>query len=82
MRRLGFAPYWIILVMMCVSSAHCEVLVNGIPTGKITPTRGIHQGDSISPYLFLLSAEVLSAMLSIVDGTGVLERVPTSRRGP
>jgi hypothetical protein len=82
MRKLGFAPHWIKLVMMCVSSVHYEVLVNGIPTGKIIPSRGIRQGDPISPYLFLICAEVLSAMLSRADRMGVLEGVPTSRRGP
>jgi hypothetical protein len=82
MRRLGFAPLWIKLVMMCVSIAHYAVLVNSIPMGNITPTKGIRQGDPISPYLFLMCAEALSSLLSRADGTGVLERVPTSRRGP
>jgi hypothetical protein len=56
--------------------------VNDIPTSKIFPSRGIRQGDPISPYLFLICAEVLSAMLSRADRMGVLEGVPTSRRGP
>jgi hypothetical protein len=80
--EMGFAPYWIKLMMMCVTSVHYAVLVNGIPTGKIFPSRGIRQGDPISPYLFLICAEVLSAMLSRADRMGVLEGVPTSRRGP
>ena len=35
-RRMGFAPNWIKLVMMCVSSAYYAVLVNSMPTGNIS----------------------------------------------
>ena len=82
MRRMGFAPYWIKLVMMCVSSAHYAFVVNNIPTGNIIPTRGIRQGNPISPNLFLICAEVWSYLLSRADGAGELEGVSTSRRGP
>jgi hypothetical protein len=58
------------------------VLVNGIPMGRIIPTRGIRQDDPISPYLFLICKEVLSSLLSKVDREGELEGVPTSQRGP
>ena len=36
------------------------ILVNGEPKGNITLTRGIRQGDPISPYLFLLCLEGLT----------------------
>jgi hypothetical protein len=82
MGKMGFAPGWIKLIMMCVTSAHYAILVNGIPMGKIIPTRGIRQGDPISPYLFFICAEVLSSSLIKADREGVLEEVPTSKRGP
>jgi hypothetical protein len=78
----GGTPGWIKLIMMCVTSAHYTVLVNGVPIGKLIPTRGIRQGDSISPYLFLICAKVLSSSLVKADREGVLEGVPTSKRGP
>ena len=63
MRRMGFQDRWISLVMMCVSTVTYFVLINGEPRGTIIPTRGQRQGDPISPYLFLLCAEGLSAMI-------------------
>ena len=39
--KMCFSPNWIKLIMMCVTTAHYSILVNGISTGKITLTRGI-----------------------------------------
>jgi hypothetical protein len=81
-RRMGFAERWIHLIMMCVTSASYSVLVNGDPVGLISTSRGLRQGDPISPYLFLLHAESLSSLLSQADMDGSIVGVPTSRKGP
>jgi hypothetical protein len=82
MKKLGFDDKWIDLIMMCVKSVNYAVVVNGVPCGNIRPTRGLRQGDPISPYLFLICAEVLSSMISQANYDGVLTGVPTSKRGP
>lgn len=38
-------------------------MVNEEVTGNITPSRGVRQGDPLSPYLFLLFSEGLSSLL-------------------
>lgn len=62
-KRLAFQERWIRLIMMCVSRVSYSMLIIGETKCNIIPTRGLCQGDLISPYLFLLCAEGLSAML-------------------
>jgi ribonuclease HI len=82
MLRLGFDPRWVGLTMNCISTVTYSIIVNGQPVGHIKPTRGLRQGDPLSPYLFLLCAEVLSSQLQQAEMVGLLRGVPTSVRGP
>jgi hypothetical protein len=68
--------------MMCVRTLNYVILVNGNPVRHIYPARGLWQGDSISPYLFLFCAEALSSLLVKADHIGYIGGVPTSRKGP
>ena len=71
MRKMGFNEMWISLTMMCVTTVSYSVLINGEPKGKITPSKGLRQVDPISPYLFLLCVEGLSAILKKEGGGGI-----------
>jgi hypothetical protein len=64
---LGFDSRWIGLILKCISLVSYAVLINGEPHGHITLIFGIRQGNALSPYLFVLCTEALSAMLQHVD---------------
>jgi hypothetical protein len=82
MTKMGFATGWIKLVMECITTVRYAIVVNGRPTGNIIPTRGLRQGDPLSPYLFILCAEALSSMITQAEVKGVITGVPTSPKGP
>ena len=59
MDKLGFVEKWRDLLMKCVISVTYSVKIYGKPRGYIVTTRGLRQGDHLSPYLFLLCAKGL-----------------------
>ena len=70
MQKLGFHDLWIFIFMMCIIPISYSVLINGEPKGKIIPSRGIHYGDLLSPFLFLLCVEGFSMMLQREERLG------------
>ena len=80
--RLGFHHSWVDLIMECVSTVSYSILVNGEPEGMIHPSRGLRQGDPLSPYLFLFCAEGLNAILRKAATAGEIEGFSLCRRGP
>ncbi|KAG7594035.1 Reverse transcriptase domain [Arabidopsis thaliana x Arabidopsis arenosa] len=82
LRRFGFAEIWCQWVMKCVTTVTYSVLLNGSPTDKIKPSRGLRQGDPLSPYLYLLCTKGLSSLLSHAMQTKSLHGFKASRNGP
>ena len=82
MRHLGFAESIIKLIMSCMSFVTYVVLLNGQPVGNIKPSRGLRQGDPLSPYLFLLCALGLQSLLHKAEVNGEINGVAICRNGP
>ncbi|WCJ31853.1 Polynucleotidyl transferase ribonuclease H-like superfamily protein [Euphorbia peplus] len=60
LQQVGIPSGIIKLIMFCVSSSSLQILWNGRPSETILPTRGIRQGDPLSPYIFVLCMECLA----------------------
>ena len=75
MKKLGFSDRWRSLIMLCISLVTYYLKINGMPRGCTTPTGGLHQGDPLSPYLFLICVEELSALIKKSIDDGVLHGV-------
>ncbi|KAM1498581.1 hypothetical protein ACFX10_021399 [Malus domestica] len=54
----------------------------GFNSPKFTPSRGLRQGDPLSPYLFLLVSEVLSLLIQRESDGGRIEGIQMDRAGP
>jgi hypothetical protein len=82
MLKLGFYSQFVQLIMACVSSVRYKIRFNSYETESFTPTRGIRQGDPLSPYLFLLCAEALSCILNHAENNSSINGVKVCREAP
>jgi hypothetical protein len=80
--RLSFSEKWIQCMMMCVSTVNYSVLMNFDKAGPIYPGRGLRQGDLLSPYLFILTTEGLTALIKQSLGRGELHGIKICRGAP
>ena len=70
------------LIYECISTVSYSVLVNGEPINFFKPTRGIRQGDPLSPYLFLLCSEGLTQLISNAVHAEKIRGYSLCRNGP
>lgn len=68
--------------MRCVRSVSYSVLINGNPTGHITPFRGLRLGDPLSPYLFILCTDVLIANIRKAENLGQITGLKVAQASP
>ena len=75
LKRMGFGVRWCRWsrwIYTYISTIQFSVLVNGSPTDFFGSSRGLRQGDPLSPMLFLVMMKVFSKMIKRVEGVGLL----------
>lgn len=63
LRRLGFGPSFCKWISTLYFEANMQIIVNGWLSDKIELQRGVRQGDSLSPMLYILCVEVLACQI-------------------
>ncbi|CAL1393436.1 unnamed protein product [Linum trigynum] len=82
LKEVGLPSLWINCIMFCVESNKMRLLWNGELSDPITPTRGVRQGDPLSPYLFVLCMERLSHRIDQAIQEKNWKPLSLSRGGP
>lgn len=80
--NFGFSAWVLGLLGQCYSVDHADILLNGSICGRVKMECRIRQGDPISPYLFIMFAELLSRLLYKLEAEGKIHGIKLGRNGP
>lgn len=75
LERMNFDKKWIKWIRKILQLEKISILVNGSPTKKFTPKRGLRQGDPLSPLLFNLVGDVLDKLLTSAKLKGIFQGI-------
>ncbi|GKG11045.1 LINE-1 reverse transcriptase like protein, partial [Tanacetum coccineum] len=60
---------------MHLNSSSMSILVNGSPLEEFGVERGVRQGDPLAPFIFILAAEGLNAIVNEAMDKGIYKSV-------
>ena len=70
LQQCGFSEKWKRWIRCCISTVKFSILINGCPSDFFRSSRGLRQGDPLSPFLFDIIMEALSRMLVAATAAG------------
>ncbi|MFS7930782.1 putative RNA-directed DNA polymerase [Helianthus anomalus] len=82
MAQMNFPSRWRSWVMATLYSARASVLVNGSPTREFDCSRGLRQGDPLSPFLFVIVMEALTCVMNKATSIGLFNGIKVAADGP
>lgn len=80
--KFGFHQKWIDRVIICITSVTYSFVHNEGVFGEVHLHRGIRQGDPMSPYIYILCVEGLSAILRRHEDAGLIHGCRVARGAP
>jgi len=69
-------------IMSCVTTVSTSIVFNGEALELIYPSRGIRQGDPLSPYLFILCMNFLGQLIKEKCSAKLWRPIKVSQRAP
>lgn len=63
LKQMGFQAKWRSWIQGCIGNTPLSALINGSAHSKFITGKGLRQGDTMSPFLFLIFSEALNLML-------------------
>ena len=81
LRSYGFDQNWIRWVMALVIMTSFSILLDGAPSRTFTSSRGLRQGDSLSPFLFVLMMEGLGWVFKMENAEGWIQCIKLTLDG-
>lgn len=79
--RMAFGQKWRDWMKACITTTSFAILVNGDPSSLFKPTRGLRQGDPLSPLLFIIVMEAFNRLLNRAQEQQLIRGVSVGRRG-
>uniref|UniRef100_A0A803PTP8 Reverse transcriptase domain-containing protein n=1 Tax=Cannabis sativa TaxID=3483 RepID=A0A803PTP8_CANSA len=82
LHHIGAPPSFTYLISTCLSTVTYQLSLNGKLSNVFSSTRGIRQGDPLSPYLSLIVAEGLSAAIRLHEDVALFSGIKICRGAP
>ena len=82
LKCFGFCEKFSSWIFKCIAFVSYTLLINGSKSKSFHPSRGLRQGDPLSPYLFIICQEVLSRLIDREMHNGAIKGVKADRAGP
>ncbi|XP_026417369.1 uncharacterized protein LOC113312850 [Papaver somniferum] len=82
LKKFGFSNHWCQLILRCISTTNISILLNGSSCPSYSPTRGLRQGDPLSPYLFIFCMESFSRYLIHTENNNLIYSLKVTTEAP
>jgi len=80
LKEMGFGVKLRKWIEACITTTKISILFNGSPCKPFRMARGLRQGDPLSPFLFVVVAEVLNRMLMQASSMGLFQGLQVGKK--